>query len=166
MVLATAILAVIHVIFGMMFLGAVFVLNLALSPVVLRLSPTTTKEFFTKFWPSMARFLHAAIGGTALFGLLLYASGGFNALSGSPAIYLDVGIVLAILAIVEGEALQIPAVNRLIKTFDQPGMAGSAEQTSFTPEQLKVFDRVKVGGIAGVLTITLSVVFMVAAAWA
>ncbi len=160
----TAALAILHVVFGMNFLGAVFVLNLVLGPIVLLLSPQTVREFFSKFWPAMARFLHISIGGTALFGILLYVSGSFSSSSGTPEIYLDAGIVLGILAIIEGEALQVPAVNKLTKQISAEG--SSTGQQGFTPDQLKVFNRVKVGGIIGVLTITLSVIFMVAAAWA
>lgn len=162
MALVLSILAVLHVIFGMNFLGSVFVLNLVIGPFVLLLSPSTLTEFFSKFWPAMTRFLHVSIGGTALFGILLYVDGSFNSISGDSAVLLDAGIVLGLLAMIEGEALQVPAVNRLIK---QMTSAGSGTQQALSPEQQKAINRVKTGGIVGVLTITLAVICMVAAAF-
>ena len=148
----------------MSFLGAVFVLNLALGPVVLNLSRATSKEFFSKFWPGMTRFLHASIGGTALFGILLYLGGDFHTLAGNPGAYLDAGIALAVLAIIEGEAIQIPAVNRLLKLVNQGGGAGAPEPQSYSADELKMLGRIKAGGIIGVLTITLAAILMIAAA--
>jgi hypothetical protein len=159
--LVLTILAVLHVIFGMNFLGSVFVLNLVIGPMVLLVSPATLVEFFSKFWPAMTRFLHISIGGTALFGILLYADGNFSSVSGTTAILLDAGILIGLLAMIEGEALQIPAVNGLLKQMP----AGGPAQQGFTPEQQKAINRVKAGGVAGVLTITLAVIFMVAAAF-
>jgi hypothetical protein len=164
MALLTAALAVLHVLFGMNFLGAVFILNLVLGPIVLVLPPSTVRGFFTKFWPPMARFLHVTIGGTALFGFILYFNGDFGSMSGTSSIYLDAGIALAVLAIIEAEAVQIPTVNRLVEQMSA-GDASSAQE-GFTPDQLKILNRVKVGGIIGVVTMTLTTVFMVAAAWA
>jgi hypothetical protein len=162
MTLLAGTLAVLHVIFGMNFLGAVFILNVVLGPVVLLLSPSTMVEFFTKFWSPMAKFLHATIGGTVLFGLLLYAAGGFSSLTGDSMIFLDSGILLGLLAVIEAEALQIPTVNRLVRQLS----AGGPTQQDLTPEQKKIFGRVKVAGMIGVVTVTLSVILMVAAAWA
>jgi hypothetical protein len=163
MSLVTVALAALHVIFGMNFLGAVFVLNVVLGPVILMLSPSTTRDLFSKFWPAMTRFLHITIGGTAIFGILFYAIGGFSSVTGSASTYLDAGIVLGILAMVEAEGLQIPTVNKLVKQMTAEG--GSSSQ-GFTPEQLKVFNRVKTGGIIGLITISLTAIFMVAGAWA
>jgi hypothetical protein len=145
----------------MTFLGAVFVLNLALGPVVLSLSRATTIEFFTRFWPTMKKFLHASFGGTALFGILLYAVGGFS--SGSPNALLVAGIVLGLIAIIEGEALQIPSVNKLIKLANQTG--GASGQQVFSADEMKIFQKIKTGGIVGVVTITLAALLMIAAAW-
>jgi hypothetical protein len=158
--LLTATLAFLHIAFGMNFFGAVFVLNFVLGPVVLAVSPATLTEFFTKFWPAMKRFLHASIGGTAVFGLLLYAAGDFRGVTGNAALYLDAGVLLGLLAMVEAEALQIPAATKLVRSS-----AGNTGQ-SLTPEQKKAFDRIKTGGIIGSITIILSVIFMVASAWA
>jgi hypothetical protein len=162
MSLVLTVLAVLHVIFGMNFLGSVFILNLVIGPIVLVLPPATVTSFFSKFWPAMSRFLHASIGGTALFGILLYAEGSFNSMSGDTAILLDAGVALGLLAMLEGEALQIPAVNKLLKQM-APMDAGS--QQGFSPEQQKAIGRVKVGGLIGTLTISLSVILMVAAAF-
>ncbi len=159
MSLVAATLALLHIVFGMNFFGAVFVLNFVLGPVVLAVSPTTMTEFFSKFWPSMKRFLHASIGGTALFGLLLYVAGDFHNVTGNAAIYLDAGVLLGLLAMIEAEALQIPAATKLVNA------AGSSGQ-GLSPEQKKAFDRIKTGGIIGSITIILSVIFMVASAWA
>jgi hypothetical protein len=153
-------MALLHIVFGMNFFGAVFVLNFVLGPVVLAVSPATLAEFFSKFWPGMKRFLHASIGGTAIFGLLLYVVGDFHEVTGSAAVYLDAGVLLGLLAMVEAEALQIPAATKLLN-------ASAANQgQGLTPEQKKAFGRIKTGGIIGSVTIVLSVVFMVASAWA
>ena len=162
MSLVLTVLAVLHVIFGMNFLGSVFVLNLVIGPLVLVLPPSTITSFFSKFWPAMARFLHATIGGTALFGILLSAAGSFSSVSGDTATILDAGIALGLLAMLEGEALQIPAVNKLLK---QMAPTADASQQGFTPEQQKAINRVKTGGILGTVTILLSVILMVSAAF-
>ena len=160
MTLVLSVLAVLHVIFGMNFLGSVFVLNLVMGPVVLLLSPSTLTDFFSKFWPAMTRFLHISIGGTALFGILLYADGSFGSVTGDAAILLDAGIVFGLLAMIEGEALQIPAVNRLLKQMTAPGGG-----QGFTLEQQKAINRAKSGGIIGVRRISLAVICKVAAAF-
>ena len=157
--LLTATLALLHIVFTMNFFGAVFVLNFVLGPVVLAVSPSTMTEFFSKFWPSMKRFLHASIGGTAIFGLLLYAAGDFRSMTGNAAAYLDVGVLIGLLAMIEAEALQIPAATRLLNSATPTGPV-------LSPEQKKAFDRIKTGGIIGSITIILSVIFMVASAWA
>jgi hypothetical protein len=159
--LLTGALAILHVIFAMNFLGSVFILNLVMGPVVLKLSPATLNEFFAKFWPSMARFLHGSIGGTAIFGLLLYGVGGFGSLSGNSAIFLDAGILLALIAMIEAEAVQIPTVNKIVKL----GQGSGAGMQSLSQEQLKLFNKVKVGGILGVLLMAVVVMLMVAAAF-
>lgn len=160
MSLLTASMAVLHVVFGMNFLGSVFVLNFVLGPILLVLSPTTMTEFLSKFWPAMTRFLHASIGGTALFGLLLYAAGDFHSMTGNAAMYLDAGILLGLLAMIEAEAVQIPTATKLVRSA-----AGSPGQ-GLTSEQMKIFGRIKAGGIIGSITLLLAVIFMVAAVWA
>jgi hypothetical protein len=162
MSLVLTILAVLHVVFGMNFLGSVFILNLVIGPIVLVLPPATVTSFFSKFWPAMSRFLHASIGGTAVFGVLLYAAGSFSSVSGNSAILLDAGIVLGLLAMLEGEVLQIPAVNKLLK---QMAPMDSGSQQDFSPAQQKAINRVKAGGLIGTLTISLAVILMVAAAF-
>jgi hypothetical protein len=154
---------VLHVLFAMLFLGAAFVLNLGLGPVVLALPRSTVAEFFGKFWPGMTRFLHASIGGTALFGIVLYVAGDFHTGTSNAAILLDAGIVLGVLAVIEGEALQIPAVNKPLKNMGQNAVAGG-EQASFSPEGSRQIQRVKTTGIIGTLTITLAAILMILAA--
>jgi hypothetical protein len=170
MTLLVTALAELHIIFGMTFLGSVFALNLVLGPGVYKLSPATFKEFFVKVWPMMARFLHASVGGTVLFGLLLYAGGGFGSLSASGSIegiLLDSGIVLGLLAVIEAEALQIPAANRLVRVTSQVEVgSGGGQQPSFSPEQSKIMSKIKVGGVIGLVTISLTVILMIAAVWA
>lgn len=81
LVTVLAVLAVFHIIFAMTFLGSVFVFDFVLAPALNVFSPSTYKEFLMKGWPIMAKFLHASVVGTALFGLLLYGGGGFYSVS-------------------------------------------------------------------------------------
>jgi hypothetical protein len=56
-------------------------------PGLLAMSPSTAKEFLNKTWPLSARFLHIAIGGTAVFGILLYFAGDFGSQTGYAGIF-------------------------------------------------------------------------------
>ena len=67
-------------------------------------------------------------------------------------------------AIIEGEAIQIPAVNRLLKLVNQGGGSATPEPQSYTAGELKMLGRIKTEGIIGVITIALAVIFMIAAA--
>lgn len=158
MTLTFAVLSILHVMFGALFFGAVLVLNIAIAPLILGLPFGTMREFFTRFWPRMTRLLHAAAGGTALFGILLYIAGDFHSEGGINGMLLDAGVLLGLLTIIEGEALQIPTATKLVRSLSDQ------TQQSWTPEQSKLLKRIKVNGIIGLVTITLTLVCMIASA--
>ena len=159
MSLELAVLSILHVMFGALFFGAVIVLNAAVAPLVITLPFGAMREFITKFWARMARLLHTAIGGTALFGILLYIAGDFHSEGGVNGMLLDTGALLGLLAIIIGEGLQIPTISKLVKSVNQ-----DPTQQSFTPDQQRLLNRVKVNGLIGLILVALAVVCMIASA--
>lgn len=167
MSLAVVLLAEFHILFAMLLVGYVFFFNIVVGTQLQAVMKEGLKsaEFVLSAWPSISKFLHAALGGTVLFGILLYyADYGtsmtvFKTISGD---YLGAGIVFGLLVLVIGEAIQIPTAGKLAKSAVAIMQGG---QTEATPEDWRALKKLKDWGIIGFVVTLLAAITMIAAAW-
>ena len=108
--LLTWILAWLHVISAIGWLGGGILFAFVVGPALGKLSPASSGEFLLKVVPGVVRFFQVSAGLTILFGfLLLYNLGGLALLSTTSFYGLDltVGITLAIVAFLESEFVAV-----------------------------------------------------------
>ena len=88
--LTTWILAWLHVVSAICWLGGGIMFAFVVGPALSRLSPASSGEFLVKVVPRVVLFFQVLAGLTILFGvLLLYNMGGFGLLSPSTSYGLD-----------------------------------------------------------------------------
>lgn len=151
----------------MLLVGYVFFFNVVVGSQLQAVMKEGLKsaEFLLGAWPMISKFLHAALGGTVLFGILLYyahygaSTSVFTTVSGD---LLGAGILFGVLTLVIGEAIQIPTTGRLVKSATMIMQGG---QTEASPEDWKLLKKLRDSGIAGFAVTMLAAIMMIAAAW-
>ncbi len=69
--LLTAVLAALHIVFAMAWLGGGIIFGFVIAPRTAKLSLGSSRQFFVTIGPAIARYFQAVAGLTILFGLLL-----------------------------------------------------------------------------------------------
>ncbi len=161
--LLTWILAWLHVLFAVSWLGGGIVFAFVVVPALKTLSPAGRGEFTVKVLPGVVRFFQATAGLTVVFGLaLLFNLGGPHllALSSSYGVNLTLAVSFALLAFIVSEFVASPALLRVIRM----ARAALASPThSPPPEFPKALRWADVTGRATVVLLLITLVFMVGA---
>ncbi len=164
--LTTAILAWLHILSAISWLGGGILFGFVVGPAIPKLSTVSSAEFFVRVAPRIARFFQIMAGSTILFGALLaytgVSNGDFPGLSPSTTwgLSIMIGLSLGVVAFVVGELLAVPALNRVIRIFSEMQTSGQREP----PAELgKAIGRARFTATATVGLLILTLVFMVAA---
>ncbi|HZY69563.1 MAG TPA: hypothetical protein VFF67_01100 [Thermoplasmata archaeon] len=161
--LLTAILAWLHVVSAMAWLGGGVMFGFVLTPGLRKLPPAVSGPFLIGIGPRVARFFQVVAGTTVLFGLLLLWNLGGAALLNPATTYgleLTLGTATALVAFVIAEALAVPKTLKVISILRNA--ANSPGQPA--PAELAV--AMRTAGMFATLTVLLVIltsVFMVAA---
>ncbi len=128
--LLTAILAYLHVLSAMAWLGGGLFFAFLIAPHFSRLTPSGSRELFITVIPGVIRFFQIIAGVTVLFGfLLLYnmTGGDFSQVTFSTTwgAALSLGMTTAVAAFVVSEALAVPGMRRMVELHQKsdPGSA-------------------------------------------
>jgi uncharacterized membrane protein len=161
--LLTALLAWLHVISAIAWLGGGIMFGFVIAPTLSKFSPPASGEFLVKVGPRVARFFQVIAGTTILFGaLLLYNLGGFGLLtpSNTYGIELTIGVTFALIAFVVSEFFGVPPLLKAVRLIREMQSAGRHEPPAELPKALRV------AAATATLTVVLLIltsVFMVAA---
>lgn len=149
-----------HIISAIGWLGAVFVINLVIGPLMPRFSPATRLDLLQHFGPRFSRIVLMFAGLTVVFGGAL-----FWALEpGTSLVWketIGTGILLAAIAFVEGAVLTAPTSFRLAKVA---ATVAANPGTPPPPEMPKLLRHMTVGAFTGMLILVAALAFMVSAA--
>ncbi len=118
--LLTAILAALHVVSAILWLGGGMLFGFVIAPRVSRLSPQASGEFFSNVGPAVVWYFRVVGPATVLFGLLLLSTMtqeglGQLALSNSWGFSLMAGMSFALVALIVSEGAAVPALASLIR---------------------------------------------------
>ncbi len=130
MELLTTILAFLHILSAMGWLGGGILFGFVIAPKFAKLSLTGSRDFFVTIQPGVIRFFQGIAGATILFGLLLLyvmTGGDFGQLTPSTSWGFDIlaGMTTAIVAFVISEFLAVPSFQKLVALNRKMGADGS-----------------------------------------
>lgn len=161
--LVTWILAWLHVVSAIGWLGGGILFAFVVGPALARLSPPSAGEFLLKVVPRVARFFQVAGVLTVVFGgLLLFNIGGLGllSLSTSYGVDLSIGVGFALAAFVVAEFGAVPIQLGAVKMIREMVAAGGTQPPLSFPRQMRL------ARMSAALTVTLLLgasVFMVGA---
>jgi len=154
--LSTWILAWLHVLSAICWLGGGIMFAFVVGPALSKLSPASSGEFLVKVVPRVVLFFQLFAGLTILFGvLLLYNLGGLGllTLSNSYGLDLTIGASFAIVAFVESEFVAVPIQLRAVRMIREMVAAGQHQPPAAFPKTLRL----------ATITATLTVVLLLLA---
>jgi uncharacterized membrane protein len=163
MSLLIAILAWLHVVSAISWLGGGILFAFVIGPALAKLSPSSSGEFLVKVVPGVARFFQMVAGSTILFGLLLvYNLGGFGVLSLSSSfdVNITIGLSIGFIAFLISEFVAIPIQLKAIKMVREMQASGQHQPPAEFP---KTLNRARVTATLTVILLILTSVFMIAA---
>ena len=161
--LVTALLAWLHVVSAIGWLGGGIMFGFVIAPALSKLSPSSSGEFFVKIGPRIAVFFQVIAGTTILFGaLLLYNLGGFGLLtpSNTYGIELMIGVTFALIAFVVSEFFGVPPLLKAVRLIREMQSSERHEPPADLPRTLRI------AALTATLTVALLIltsIFMVAA---
>ena len=151
------ILAYLHIISAMGWLGGAVLFVSVVGPGLRSLSPTARLEFLSKIGPGATRFFIGSSTATIVFGLgLLYA------FQGASSTTISVGLALGLIAYLDAILFAIPSLRKadhLAKEMLASGQAGGPP----SPELAKALKRGGIGVATVVVLLVITLMFMVAA---
>jgi len=151
------ILAYLHIISAMGWLGAAVLFVSVIGPGLRSLSPTARLEFLSKVGPRGTRFFIGTSTSTIVFGLALLFSfpGAFNTT-------ITAGLTLGLIAYLDAILVSIPSFRKadhLAKEMLASGQAGGPP----SPELAKALKRGGIGVTTVVVLLVITLIFMVTA---
>lgn len=164
--LSTAILAWLHIVSAIGWMGGAVMFAMVVAPALSKLSPASSGEFFVKVVPGIARFFQITAGTTVLFGvLLLYAgmsNGDFGALtlSSNWGVSVFLGLAIGFVAFLIAEFAAVPTFKKAVKLIKEMQASGQHEPPAELPKTIR---RASLMARATVGLLFLASVFMVSA---
>ncbi len=154
--IVVTILAYLHIISAMGWLGGATLFVSVVGPGLRSLSPTARIEFLSKIGPGATRFFIGSSTATIVFGLGLLFS-----FSGAFSTTMTAGLALGLIAYLDAILVAIPALRKadhLAKEMLASGQAGPP-----SPELAKALKRGGIGVATVVVLLVITLMFMVAA---
>jgi uncharacterized membrane protein len=138
-----AILAWLHIISAMGWLGGGIMFAFVVGPELKNLSPASSGEFLVKVIPGVIRFFQTASRTTILFGILLlykFSNGDFGILSFGTSFgaVLTVGVSLGFIAFLISEFVAVPAQMKAVRMIKEMLASGQHQPPADFPKTLKV----------------------------
>lgn len=164
--LSTAILAWLHIISAMMWLGGGIMFAVIVAPALAKLSLASSGEFFVKVVPRVARFFQIVAGTTILFGIPLMhvgiSNGGFPGLDLSTkwGLSMTIGLSIGVAAFLISELLAVPPLLKVVKMIKEMQASGQHQTPAELPKTLR---RASLTANTAVILVVLTLVFMVSA---
>ena len=150
------ILAYLHIISAMRWLGGAVLFVSAVAPGLRSMSPTARLEFLSKIGPRATRFFIGSSTATIVFGLALLFS-----FPGAFSTTIIAGLTLGLIAYLDAILVSIPSLRKadhLAKEMLASGQAGPP-----SPELAKVLKRGGIGATTVVVLLVITLIFMVTA---
>jgi len=139
--LLTVVLATLHILFAIAWLGGGVMFGMIIAPALASLTPGASREFFVRIGPRVVRFFQVVPVLTILFGLLLLGNmvqGDWSQLQNTGwGQDISAGMLLAIVALVVSEAGSGPALAKLITTVGSVGTPGGPGPEAIPPAVAK-----------------------------
>jgi uncharacterized membrane protein len=163
--LVTAILLWLHIFSAVGWLGSVMVFGMLVSPLLPGFSVSTRAELVVKLFPRYVRYLEAFTLTTVVFGAaaaLALANGNMAVFAPTSnfGLFISVGALLALIALVNAFAVAVPATNKVVRlTAEMMKNPGPPP-----PELQKASSRLRVSASFGMVILIIVLVCMVAAA--
>jgi uncharacterized membrane protein len=164
--LLTAILAWLHIISAIGWLGGGIMFALVVAPSVAKLSPPSSGEFFVKVVPKVATFFRIAALSTILFGLLLIYFGVSNgdlgpySTSSTWGVSITIGFSFGFIAFLNSELVAVPPLQKAVKMIKEMQSSGHHQPPAELP---KVLRRASLTANITVSLLIVTLIFMVAA---
>jgi len=163
--LVTAVVVWLHIFSAVGWLGAVMVFGMLVGPLLPGFSPSTRAELVMKLFPRFVRYIQVFAGTTVVFGVaaaLAFTNGNMAlfAPTSNFGLFISVGALLALVALVVGLAVVVPATNKVIRLTGE--LAKNPGPPS--PELQKASNRTRMGGGFVLVLLIIVLVCMVAAA--
>ena len=161
--MVTWILAWLHVISAIGWLGGGILFGFVIAPGLAKVSPSGSGEFLVMIAPRVGLFFQIIAGLTILFGaLLLYNVGGFGllTLSTTYGLNLSIGVTLALVAFVVSEFIAVPTLFKAIRMIKAMQASGAHQPPAEFPRAMKIANGT---AMLTVILLILTSVFMVGA---
>jgi hypothetical protein len=164
--LLTVILAVLHILGAVAWLGGGILFAALIGPGLGRLTPQSSGEFFLKVVPRVIRFFQGAAAFTVLFGILLLyniTNGDVGSIAPQNSGYgfdLTFGIAFAIVAFVMAEAVAAPSMSRVVRLIQGMQESGQGPPSPDLPRAIRIASG---ASAASVVLLLITLAFMVSA---
>ena len=156
-----SVLAVLHILTAISWLGGVIFFLSAVGPGVASFTPSARLEFLTKVGPKQVRFFAGAATGTIVFGLaLLFAAFGSEYSTWPTSI--EVGFGFGLNAYLIAIGVTVPTFQKVDRIAHQ---IIANPQGPPPPEFPKLLKRANMAALSGALLVLLTMIFMVGTAF-
>ena len=156
------VLAILHILFAVLWFGGVVFFLSVLSPAARTFSPTASLELLTKAGPRQVRFFEVVATATILFGLaLLFAYFGTDYSLWPSSII--IGFSLGLIAYLIAMFVTIPTIRKAVRIVR--GMVNEAQRGPPPPELALLVRRGNRAAAFVTLLLLLTFIFMVGAAF-
>ena len=161
-----AVLAWVHIFASIGWMGAAMILVMVISPLMKHLSPQTRSELVVKMYPRLTRYVTAFATIALISGFLLaYTMAGGNHGVFSPSntwgLRIMVSLVIAIAAYLIAMGVVVRSSNMMLKLVEN--MKKDPDKDTHN-KLIALQKRLRFGGMTVFFLLTLTLVFMVAAA--
>jgi hypothetical protein len=154
--IVVTILAYLHIISAMGWLGGAVLFASVVAPGLRSLSPTARLEFLSKVVPRAIRFFIGSSTATIVFGLALLFS-----FPGAYSTTIAAGLALGLIAYLDAILVTLPSLRKADHLANQMLASGQAGPPS--PELAKVLKRGSLGSATVVVLLVITLMFMVTA---
>jgi len=161
----TTVVLWLHIFGAIGWLGGALVFGIVVGPGLARLSGPARGEFFAKVAPNYVLFVEIFSGLTLVFGVIAVFTLGNGSMSimslSTPfGLYISIGAILALVAVVLAYGVIVPSARKMIEIAQSLSKSPGPPP----PEMTTASKRLRVGSTAAMVLLILVTIFMVAGA--
>jgi uncharacterized membrane protein len=163
--LLNAVLAWLHILGAVGWLGTAMLFGIILGPTLAKLSPPARSELVIKLFPRFLPYLQGFLSLTLVMGValaLVVAQGDFSVFSPTNpfGLYISVGAGLALVTVIVAMGIVVPSARKVLEMTK-----ALAEKPGPPPgELMRASNKMKTGATAALILLFIVLAFMVAAA--